>query len=379
LRRTDRWAKTIVFCVNQEHADQMRRALHNVNTDLTKEHPNYVVRIVSDEGDVGRIHLSDLADTEKSLPVIATTSELLSTGVDLPTVKNIVLFRPVGSMALFKQMIGRGTRLFPDEDKLSFDILDYSGATALFNDPEFDGSPEELVREEIDDKGNVTVDTVVEQPEPIFEPAGDPGAPDDIQPDDLDVEPRAKFYVDDGEVWVTAEAVYHLDPETERLHLVEYRDFLAETIRSLFPDANELRSRWRSRVGRADVLDALARHGIDADDLLERTAMADADPIDVLVHVAWNQPLATRIERVRRVRSEHEAFFKEFQPAAREVLAYLLEKYAEHGISELDDLAVLEVPPLSSLGTPAEIAARFGSPAALRSAVARLGELVYVA
>ncbi len=379
LRRTDPWAKTIVFCVSQDHADQMRRALHNANADLAKDHPNYVVRIVSEEGDVGRSHLSDFADTEKPLPVIATTSELLSTGVDLPTVKNIVLFRTVGSMALFKQMIGRGTRLFPDEDKLSFDIIDYSGATALFNDPEFDGPPEQVVHEEIDDEGNVTDDTVVEQPEPIFEPPPVDGAPDDLPPDDLDEEPRAKFYVDDVEVWVTAEAVYHLDPETERLRLVEYRDFVAETVRSLFPDAKELRSKWANRISRQDVLDALGRHGIDIEDLVERTAMADADPIDVLVHVAWNQPLATRVERARRVRRAHEAFFEQFQPAAREVLAYLLDKYAEHGISELDDLAVLELPPLSSLGTPSEIAARFGSADALRTAVSQLSELVYVA
>ena len=141
LRRTDRWAKTIVFCVDQEHADQMRRALHNANADLTRQHPNYVVRIVSDEGEIGKGHLSDFADTETDVPVIATTSQLLSTGVDLPTVRNIVLFRPVGSMALFKQMIGRGTRLFPDEDKLSFDIIDYSGATACSRTRSSTGRP----------------------------------------------------------------------------------------------------------------------------------------------------------------------------------------------------------------------------------------------
>ena len=133
----------------------MRRALHNANSDLTKQHPDYVVRIVSDEQQIGRGHLSRFADTEANLPVIATTSEMLSTGVDLPTVRNIVLFRPVGSMAMFKQMIGRGTRLFPDEDKLSFDIIDYSGASALFSDPEFDGPPERVEKEEIDDEGNV--------------------------------------------------------------------------------------------------------------------------------------------------------------------------------------------------------------------------------
>lgn len=378
LQRTDRWAKTIVFCVNQEHADQMRRALHNANADLSKDHPNYVVRIVSEEGEVGRSHLSDLADTEKPLPVIATTSELLSTGVDLPTVRNIVLFRPVGSMALFKQMIGRGTRVFPDEDKLSFDIIDYSGATALFNDPEFDGPPEAVVHEELDDQGNVTDDTVFEQSGPIIEPpVGD--APDNIPPDDLDEPPITKFYVDDAEVWVTAEAIYHLDPATKRLHLVEYRDFVAETVRSLFPDASRLHSTWANRVGRQDVLDALAAHGIDVDDLVERTRLGDADPFDVLVHLAWNRPLATRVERAGRVWREHAAFFEAFQPGAREVLEYLLDKYAEHGISQLDDREVLEVPPLSSLGTPTEIARRFGSAESLWSAVERLGELVYVA
>jgi type I restriction enzyme R subunit len=160
---------------------------------------------------------------------------------------------------------------------------------------------------------------------------------------------------------------------------VEYRDFVAETVRSLFPDPVHLRSRWASRVGRHDVLDALASHGVDPADLAERTGLIDVDPIDVLVHVAWNQPLATRLERARRVRREHEAFFETFQPTAREVLAYLLEKYAEHGITELDDLGVLEVPPLSSLGTPAEIAARFGSAEALRAAIKRLSELVYAA
>lgn len=121
LRHADRWAKTIVFCVDQEHADQMRRALHNANADLARQHPNYVVRILSDEGYRGRGYLSDFANTEQDIPVIATTSQMLSTGVDLPTVRNIVIFRPIGSLALFKQIIGRGTRLFPDEDKLSFD------------------------------------------------------------------------------------------------------------------------------------------------------------------------------------------------------------------------------------------------------------------
>jgi type I restriction enzyme R subunit len=249
-----------------------------------------------------------------------------------------------------------------------------------------------VVEEEVDDEGNVVDDAVVEEPEPVFDPGDgggvfpepegiDPAArdPDGIDPDELDVEPRAKFYVDDVEVWVTAEATYHLDPVTQRLRLVEYRDFVTETVRSLFPDAGGLRSTWASRVGRLEVLDALHAHGIDAADLGERTGLPGADPLDVLVHLAWNQPLATRADRVRRVRAEHAAFFADHQPAAREVLSFLLEKYAEHGIGQLDDLGVLRVPPLSALGSPAEIAARFGTADALRAAVVRLSELLYAA
>ena len=376
LRRTDRWAKTIVFCANQEHADQMRRALHNANADLAKQHPNYVVRIVSDEKDVGTGHLSDFADTESETPVIATTSQLLSTGVDLPTVRNIVLFRTVGSIALFKQMIGRGTRLFPDQDKLSFDIVDYADATALFADPEFDGPPERIDEEEIDDEGKLVEELVVEQPEP---PSALPiESADGIDPDSLGA-PARKFYVADADVWVIAEEYYYLDRSTQRLRLVEYRDFVADAVRALFPDPVNLRSKWRSRVGRHDVVETLGRHGVDLDEAAQRAGIVQADPLDLLVHLAWSQPLATRRERARRVRRNHADFFATHQPAAREVLAELLEKYAEHGIGELDDLTALQVPPLSGLGSPAEIARRFGSAERLHKAVEQLGELLYAA
>lgn len=377
LRSTDRFAKTVVFCVDQEHADQMRRALHNANSDLTKQHSDYVVRIVSDEHDVGRGHLSRFADTETETPVIATTSQLLSTGVDLPTVRNIVLFRPVGSMAFFKQMIGRGTRLFPDADKLSFDIIDYAGATRLFSDPEFDGPPERIDVEEIDAEGHLAEETVVaeQQPETV---EGDDQR-EAIDPDEFDQPLRMKYYVEDGEVWVTAEGIYHLSPVTKRLHLMEYREYVADTVRQLFPDRNVLRSRWSSRVGREDVREMLAARGIEVDEMAKRVGLVDADPLDVLVFIAWSLPLASRADRARRVRAKHAAFFEAYQPAAREVLTLLLDKYSTHGVSELDDLEVLQTPPLADLGSPAEIANRFGSPSELKSAVDRLSELLYAA
>ena len=181
------------------------------------------------------------------------------------------------------------------------------------------------------------------------------------------------------QVWVTSEAIYQLDPETDRLRLVEYRDFVASVVRTLFPDPTNLRSRWVSRVGRQDVLDELAARGIDASELADRTGLVDADPLDLLVHLAWNQPLATRTDRARRVRKDHVAFFDAYRPEAREVLATLLEKYAEHGISQLDDLGVLEVPPLSALGSPTEIAITVRLVRRARHAVKKLGELLYVA
>ena len=378
MARTDgRMGKTIVFCVNKEHADQMRRALHNANSDLTKQYPNYVVRIVADEGDIGKGHLSDFVDPEKATPVLATTSQLLSTGVDIQTLRNVVLFRTIGSMSLFKQIIGRGTRLFPDDDKLSFDIIDYSGATALFEDPEFDGPPERVDREEVDGAGNVVQETVVEELQPEYDDGRQP-ADETFDPADLP-EPRAKLYVDDGEVWVTAEALYQLDPTTDRLRLIEYRDYVIDTVRTLYPDPIALRSSWASGPGRHDVVEALAARGIDAAELADRAGLGEADPIDVLVHLAWNQPLASRTDRVRRVRKEHADFFEHFRPEARDVLDELLAKYAEHGVDQLDDLAVLQVPPLSELGSPAELAARFGGVEELRAAVARLQDHLYAA
>ena len=158
-------------------------------------------------------------------------------------------------------------------------------------------------------------------------------------------------------MWVTAEAIYHLDPETQRLWLVEYRDYVADAVRTLFPSAGELRTRWRE-PGRVVTTcrTRWASAGSTSTSCPRRTGLSDADALDILVHLAWNQPLATRIDRTRRVRKEHADFFEAHQPAARDVLAQLLDKYDEHGISQLDDLHVLEVPPLSALGSPAEIA-----------------------
>jgi type I restriction enzyme, R subunit len=205
-------------------------------------------------------HLGDFADVESPTPVIATTSKLLSTGVDLPTVKNIVLFKPIGSIVEFKQIIGRGTRLYPDEDKLSFEIIDYSGATELFEDPEFDGPAERIVREEIDEEGDVVVTTEVAEPEPEYNEAG-------RVDEELDDEAARKFYVDDNPVWVVAEGYYVTDPSGGRLRLVEYADYVRDEVRRLFLSADDLRARWLTLEARDAVIEELARRGIVLEEL----------------------------------------------------------------------------------------------------------------
>ena len=169
LKKSDRFAKTIVFCVDQEHAEEMRRALNNCNADLVKQYPDYVARVVSDEGDIGRSHLGRFMELETTTPAILTTSQMLTTGVDVPTCKNVVLVRTINSMTEFKQIIGRGTRVRDDYGKLFFNILDYTGsATRLFADPDFDGDPVLMTEEEMDATGETVGEpTVVEEQEPV--------------------------------------------------------------------------------------------------------------------------------------------------------------------------------------------------------------------
>src|SRR5438067_7495676 len=170
MKKTDRFAKTIIFCVDQEHASEMRQALNNLNSDLVRQCPDYVCRVTADEGDIGRGHLSRFQDVESRSPVILTTSQLLTTGVDAPTCRNIVIARVVGSMTEFKQMIGRGTRVRDDYGKLWFNIIDYTGsATRLFADPEFDGEPAFISEEEINAAGKITKEKIIDDGKPSID------------------------------------------------------------------------------------------------------------------------------------------------------------------------------------------------------------------
>ena len=378
LKKNDRFGKTIVFCVDQEHADEMRRALNNLNSDLVQQHPNYVCRVTADEGKIGRGHLDNFKELETETPVILTTSKLLTTGVDVPTCKNVVIARVVGSMTEFKQIIGRGTRVRDDYGKLWFSILDYTGsATRHFADPEFDGDPALVTEEEMDESGETvpgTEETVEEGTEVIEEKEGEgPEITDDSEGE------RRKYYYDGGHVEIAAHLVYELDPEGRQLRVIRYTDYTADAVRTLYPTAAELREKWADPEQRSEIISLLQEQGIDFDHLREVTNQPEADPFDLLCHVAYNAPLRTRRERAERVRRDKNDFFDQYGPEALAILEELLEKYAEHGPAQFKLPDVLQVPPISARGNVMEIGDLFGGPQRLREAVNKLQALLYAA
>ncbi len=380
MKQTDRLAKTIVFCVNQEHALEMRNALARLNADLVKEHPDYVCRVTSDEGDIGSAHRAKFQDVDETTPVILTSSQMLTTGVDAPTCKNIVLARVVGSMSEFKQIIGRGTRLRADYGKLAFNIIDYTGtATEKFADPAFDGDPVRETEVTIDDEGEVTNETDITE-ETDAEVDGDFGDTTEIDgglPDDDEPGAPTKFYYDGGRVEIIRQLVYELDSDGKKLACRQLTDYTGDKVRTLYPNASELRKDWLDPERRAEIIEKLAEKGIDADALGEAVGKPEADPFDLLCHLAYNAPLRTRRERAEQLKRDEVTFFDKHSTEAREVLDALIEKYAEHGSAQFKLPDVLEIPPFNDWGNVVEIAARFGGGKAMREAVNELQKRLY--
>lgn len=376
LKRSDRFSKTIVFCVDQEHASEMRRALAFENADLMVDYPNWVCRVTSDEGDIGRGHLGRFQDVDTKTPTILTTSQLLTTGVDAPTCKNVVLARVVGSMTEFKQIIGRGTRVRDDYGKLWFNIIDYTGsATRLFADPAFDGDPVLWTEEPLDQPGETTVITDATETDIEGAPPED-GQPGVIEPP---TEERHKYYFDGGQVEIAAHLVYDLDPDGRQLRVVKYTDYAAEKVRTLAPTAKELRERWADPEGRSDIIQRLEERGISFEQLADAAGQPEADPFDLLCHLAFNAPLRTRRERAERLRHERQDFFDQYGPEAQQILDELLEKYAVYGTAQFVLPEVLKVPPICDHGAPGEIIRIFGGTEQLRQAITDLQNLLYAA
>jgi type I restriction enzyme, R subunit len=280
LKNTDRFGKTIVFCVDQEHASEMRRALGNLNSDLQVEYPDYVCRVTADEGDIGAAHRAKFQDVETKTPVILTTSQLLTTGVDAPTCRNVVLARVVGSMSEFKQIIGRGTRLREDYGKLFFNILDYTGtATANFADSSFDGEPTAKTVTEIGPSGEIKK-TETEEHSPSEVPDDEViGQPTDsgVLPPETGDESARKFYVDGGDVEIIHHLVYELDTDGKRLTCKALTDWTGEKVRALYPSPAQLRADWMTADKRKAIVDALSERGIELEMLAADVGRPDDD------------------------------------------------------------------------------------------------------
>ena len=395
LKGSDRFAKTLVFCVDQEHAAEMRHELGNLNKDLRKTYPDYVCRVTSDEGDIGRQHLSNFQDVDLPTPTILTTSQMLTTGIDAETVKNVVLARVIGSLAEFKQTIGRGTRLNVDYGKEFFNIIDYTGtATRHFADEDFDGEPETIDETVIDEEGE-TVSVTVEKPEAEDEdtdledtnpPDPDPGeTPEPLQIhepppiSDPPPQPPRKYYVDGGDVEIIGHLVYDLDTDGKKLQVVKYTDYSGRMMRSIYPSPEEFRTAWSSTDTRVEALRELAKRGIDFDELAAASGEADADPFDLICHLAWNTPLLTRRERAARAKRKHPDWFATHSDTAKEILALLLDKYIERGVIQFNDLSgLIKSPPFDRFGLPGEIANRhFGGIESMRQTIGQLQAALY--
>lgn len=345
----NRYDKTIFFCVDTEHADRMRQALINENSDLVNEDERYVMRITGDD-DIGKKQLDNFRDVSSRYPVLVSTSKLLTTGVDVQMVKNIVLDANINSMTEFKQIIGRGTRVREDLGKMFFTIFDFRDATRLFADPDFDGPSEqddaftpgpngELPPEMDGPETNPTDDTAT--------PAGDfPDTGDRPKP-----ERRMKYYVHDVEVTVLKQRVQYIDKDG-KLITESLTDYTRRNVLSQYTTLSDFLAAWNNASRKQAILEELAGQGILIEELQEQIGQ-EFDPFDLLCHIAYDQPPLTRRERANNVKKRN--YFAKYGDQASAILDALLEKYADSGISSLENLDILKVKPINEFGNPLHI------------------------
>ena len=354
LRKTNRFDKTIVFCVDIDHAERMRQALINENSDLVKENSKYVMRITGDNEE-GKAQLDNFIDPVSKYPTIVTTSKLLTTGVDAQTCKLIVLDSNINSMTEFKQIIGRGTRIKEEYGKLFFTIMDFRGVTRLFADPDFDGDP--VVIYEPKEGEGIVPPTEGEYDD--FE--GEPGAYVNEDEGDFDLDEngggkRVKYVVDDVEVMVVNERVEYYDKDG-KLVTESLKDYTRKNIRNEYADLNEFINRWNSEEKKSAIIEELKERGVFLDAIKEEVGK-DLDDFDLILHLAFDQKPLTRQERANNVKKRD--YFSKYSDVAREVLEALLDKYMNEGITELESMEILKLDPFKKIGTPTKIIKAFG-------------------
>ncbi|WP_213253617.1 EcoAI/FtnUII family type I restriction enzme subunit R [Bradyrhizobium sp. sBnM-33] len=373
----DRFQKTIVFCVDEEHAARMRQALVNENRDLCDDNHRYVMRITGTDKD-GQDQLGNFIDPESRYPVLVTTSRLLSTGVDAQTCRLIVLDRPVGSMTEFKQIVGRGTRVHEDTKKFYFTLIDFRGATNHFADPEYDGDPVQIYEPDADDP--ITPPDTAGEPNDMGEADQTPfGLPEDETLVDWPGFPRPtgggsrKIYVDGVGARIVAERVEYLD-ENGRLVTESLRDFTKSALKKRYTSLDDFLKRWKAAERKQAIIEELEAEGLSLDAIGEELGK-HLDPFDLICHVAFDRKPLTRRERADNVKKRD--VFTKYGPQARAILEALLEKYRDEGILNLDDANVLKIAPFSAMGSVVQLIKAFGGREGFEKAVHELQDVLY--
>ncbi|SDK95203.1 type I restriction enzyme, R subunit [Clostridium cochlearium] len=352
LKKTNRFDKTIVFCVDIDHAERMRQSLINENSDLTKENNKYIMRITGDN-DEGKAQLDNFIDPASKYPTIVTTSKLMTTGVDAQTCKLIVLDSNINSITEFKQIIGRGTRIKEEYGKQFFTIMDFRGVTRLFADPEFDGDPVVIYEPEDDDS--------IVPPDEGEEESGDFGSGFSGDSGDFDFKDeeegkRVKYVIDDVDVMIVNERVEYYDKDG-KLVTESLKDYTRKNIRNEYADLNEFINRWNNEDKKTAILEELKERGIFLD-AIKKEVGKELDDFDLVLHLAFDQKPLTRKERADNVKKRN--YFGKYSNVAREVLEALLDKYMNEGISELESMEILKLDPFTKIGTPTKIIKAFG-------------------
>ena len=374
LKKHNRYDKTIVFCIDIEHAQRMRTALANENSDLMAQNSKYVMQITGDNEE-GKRELDNFINPEETYPVIATTSKLMTTGVDAQTCKLIVLDSNINSMTEFKQIIGRGTRINEEYGKTFFTIMDFRNVTDLFADPDFDGEPVRVKKvnedEEFEDSENEENEVIIEDGQEIE--FRDVETPDIIDGRDIEEEKREKIFVNGVDVTVLNERVQILD-SNGKLITGSLKDYTKEQVHKEFASLDDFLNRWNSSDKKQAIIDELEENGIIYENFKDEIGK-DLDIFDLILHCAYDRPPLSRKERAQNVKKRD--YFTKYGEQARKVLEILLDKYADEGIENVESLNILQVQPFNQIGSPLEIIKLFGGKQQYLNAVRELEQELY--
>lgn len=365
LKKTDRFSKTIVFCVDIDHAERMRQALINENADLVAENHKYIMRITGDNAE-GKAQLDNFIDEESLYPTIVTTSKLMTTGVDCKTCKLIVLDSNISNIIEFKQVVGRGTRLKPDYGKEYFTIMDFRNVSRLFADPDWDGEPVQIYEPDEDNGDDIVPPE--EDGDDIYSTDGDSNE------DEFEDNKNHKFRVKDITVNIISERVQYYDKDG-KLITESLKDYSKKNILEEFCDLDTFLNRWNSGEKREAIIEELKEQGVLLDALREEIGNPDIDDFDLICHVAFDKEPLTKAERANNVKKR--GYLYKYSDVAQKVLEGLLEKYQSEGIKDLEDTKILELDPFNELGSPLKIVKSFGNKKKYLEAVKELEKEIY--